>query len=212
MTTTSQPNDGPDEPTRAQAAEASDPLALFHQWLTEATAAEPNDPTSAALATATPAGHPSVRMILLKPTDHHPFAFYTNSHSQKGDELSRNPHAALCLHWKSLRRQVRVEGLIHPLTPEASDRYFHSRSRNSQIAAAISQQSHTLSSREQLKSEFRDFAARHPHEIPRPDHWQGFYIEPQKIEFWLDGPDRLHDRFLFTRTNQSEWRKSLLYP
>jgi pyridoxamine 5'-phosphate oxidase len=211
MTTTSGPN-GSNQAAGANLSQSADPLALFHQWLTEATAAEPNDPTAAALATATPAGHPSVRMILLKPTGHHPFAFYTNSHSQKGHELSQNPHAALCLHWKSLRRQLRVEGLIHPLTPEASDRYFHSRSRNSQIAAAISQQSRTLSSREQLESEFRDFAARHPHEISRPDHWQGFYIEPEKIEFWLDGPDRLHDRFLFTRTNQSEWQKSRLYP
>jgi pyridoxamine 5'-phosphate oxidase len=194
------------------ASEATDPLALFDQWLLAATESEPNDPNAAALATATSAGQPSVRMILLKATGTHRFAFYTNDQSQKGHELSQNPYAALCLHWKSLRRQVRVDGHVHPLGPEASDHYFHSRSRNSQIAAAVSHQSDSLGSREQLEAEFRDLATRYTGEVPRPECWQGFYIDPHKIEFWLDGPDRLHNRFLFTRSGETDWQKSRLYP
>ena len=194
-----------------EAAAALDPLTLFDAWLQLAEQSEPNDPNAAALATATPQGLPSVRMVLIKPTGPQRFAFYTNAQSRKGSELTANPHAALCLHWKSLRRQVRIEGPVSPLDVAQTDRYFHSRSRNSQIAAAISDQSRPLESRQALEERFQQFAATHPSEIPRPPCWQGFYITPETIEFWLDAPHRLHNRFLFTHKN-GLWQKSLLYP
>jgi pyridoxamine 5'-phosphate oxidase len=199
------------DPAAQQASDAEDPLALFDTWLREAGQSEPNDPNAAALATASATGAPSVRMVLIKPTGGRRFCFFTNAESHKGRELAENPRAALCFHWKSLRRQVRVEGSITELNRADVDAYFHSRSRLSQIGAAISDQSRPLQSREILEAAAQAFAAEHPGEIPRPAYWRGYHLHPTQIEFWIDGPDRLHDRFLFTQ-EKDHWQKIRLYP
>jgi pyridoxamine 5'-phosphate oxidase len=193
------------------AEKAADPIALFTIWFELANQSETNDPNAMSLATATPEARPSVRMVLMKHVDDRGFTFYTNVESQKGTELLANPHAALCFHWKSLRRQVRVEGSVEPVSDKDSDEYFHSRSRRSQLGALASQQSRPLESREVLEAKTAELAARYPGEIPRPNHWRGFLIVPRKIEFWQDGPDRLHDRIVFTR-NGAAWSKARLYP
>jgi pyridoxamine 5'-phosphate oxidase len=190
---------------------AEDPLALYDEWLREAEAQEPNDPNAAALATATPTGRPSVRMVLVKPIGERRFCFFTNAESRKGREIAGNPRAALCFHWKSLRRQVRVEGPVLALGDADTDAYFHSRPRGSQIGAAVSDQSRVLASREELEGRARRFEEAHPGEIPRPPYWRGYSIEPEQIEFWVSGLDRLHDRFLFTREGEG-WLKLRLYP
>jgi pyridoxamine 5'-phosphate oxidase len=197
--------------TAFQALEYVDPFALFAQWLKEAEHSEPNDPNAAALATSTPDGMPSVRMVLIKRVDERGFCFFTNAESKKGLQLQGNPRAALCFHWKSLRRQVRVEGQIAAMEPAEIDAYFHSRSRQSQIGAAVSQQSRPLASRAILEAEVRSFAQEHPAEVPRPGYWRGFCVQPQQIEMWMDGPNRLHDRLQFTR-NACQWDRTLLYP
>jgi pyridoxamine 5'-phosphate oxidase len=195
----------------AHEIDSDNPLAVFDLWIREAEEREPNDPNAAALATATPDGFPSVRMVLAKRIRSHRFAFFTNAESRKGAELARNPRAALCFHWKSLRRQVRVEGKVLPLPETDVDRYFHSRSRASQIGAAVSRQSRPLASREELEAQVRAFTETHREMVPRPEYWQGFYIDPIRVEFWMDGAHRLHDRFLFTREG-SRWHKTRLYP
>jgi pyridoxamine 5'-phosphate oxidase len=191
--------------------ESADPIGLFRQWLAEAERSEPNDANAAALATSTPDGHPSVRMVLVKRADERGFCFFTNVESRKGTELHANPSAALCFHWKSLRRQVRVAGRVTAIPSSDVDEYFHSRSRNSQVGAAVSQQSRPLASREELESTFRKFAEDHPGEIPRPTYWRGFCVHPEQIEFWINGANRLHDRFLFTRDGGA-WKTTRLYP
>jgi pyridoxamine 5'-phosphate oxidase len=177
----------------------------------EAERSEPNDPNAAALATATPDGVPSVRMVLVKHAGPDGFWFFTNVESRKGVELSTNPQAALCLHWKSLRRQVRVSGAVSPLTEKQSDEYFHSRSRRSQIGAAVSQQSRPLAARVVLEEAVRDYTEQHPGEIPRPAYWRGFCMQPRQIEFWADGPDRLHDRVVYTSVEDA-WTLTRLWP
>jgi pyridoxamine 5'-phosphate oxidase len=191
--------------------ESRDPIALFKQWLREAESSEPNDANAAALATSTTDGHPSVRMVLVKRVDDRGFCFFTNAQSQKGNQLHSNPRAALCLHWKSLRRQVRVEGPVTELPPADVDAYFKTRSRKSQIGAAVSLQSRPLSSREELQARVHQFAEEHPGKVPRPPHWKGYCVYPEQIEFWLDGENRLHHRFLFVREN-SGWKTTRLYP
>ena len=192
--------------------QADDPILLFKAWMHVAETSEPNDPNAAALATASPEGLPSVRMVLVKNIEQQGFSFYTNAESQKGRELTSNRHAALCLHWKSLRRQVRVAGTIVDLPDEVTDEYFHSRSRRSQIGAAVSQQSRPLESRQILEEQVAGFEQTHKQgEIPRPSFWRGYLLQPTRIEFWIDGPDRLHDRLLFTHTGDT-WTKTLLYP
>ncbi len=188
-----------------------DPLDLFDRWLGEAEQAEPNDPNAAALATATPEGEPSVRMVLVKRVMPDRFCFFTNAESQKGRELEMNRRAALCFHWKSLRRQVRVEGTVHELEAQAVDAYFHSRSRASQIGAAISDQSRILKSRKELEERVRRFSETTAGEVPTPACWRGFRIQPKRIEFWINGADRLHDRFLFTRKGEG-WNQVRLFP
>lgn len=189
-----------------------DPLALFHEWLRIAEGTEPNDPTAAALATANPDGEPSVRMVLVKKFDERGFSFFTNAKSQKGHELADNPKAALCFHWKTQRRQVRVRGDVIELPDNEVDAYFHSRSRKSQMGAAVSRQSHPLQDRSVLEQEVARFAAEHAEgEVPRPSFWRGYTIRPGSIEFWLDGPDRLHDRRVFTAV-EGRWTTELLYP
>jgi pyridoxamine 5'-phosphate oxidase len=191
--------------------EYSDPLPLFSLWLEEAERSEPNDPNAAALATSTADGEPSVRMVLVKRVDRRGFCFFTNAESRKGMQLESNPKAAICFHWKTLRRQVRVEGQVTEMEAADVDAYFHSRSRKSQMGAAVSQQSRPLASREELVEKVRKFAEEHPGEVPRPPYWRGFCVHPQRIEFWTDGPDRLHDRFLFTR-EEGQWKTTRLYP
>ena len=187
------------------------PIERFHEWLRQAEASEPNDPNAAALATSTANGEPSVRMILVKRVDERGFCFFTNSGSQKGRELAENPRAALCFHWKTLRRQVRVTGSVTELDGGEVDAYFYSRSRNSQIGAAVSAQSRPLKSRQELVEKVKAFAELHPGEIPRPPHWRGYCVSAERIEFWMDGPDRLHDRILFIRSGNA-WECTGLYP
>jgi pyridoxamine 5'-phosphate oxidase len=194
-----------------QDIESDDPLELFDTYLQEAWQTEPNDPNAAALATATSNGTPSVRMVLAKQVREHRFCFFTNAESRKGLELAENPRAALCFHWKSIRRQVRVEGSVSELDAQDVDTYFHSRSRASQIGAAVSDQSRILSSREELDERVRTFTQERPGEIPRPSYWRGYCLHPERIEFWFNGPDRLHNRFLFTRDGD-HWRKARLFP
>ena len=191
--------------------EFADPIELFGQWLAEAERSELNDANAAALATSTLDGFPSVRMVLVKRADARGFCFFTNVESEKGNQLQANPRAALCFHWKSLRRQVRVTGGVTMMPAAEVDEYFHSRSRNSQIGAVVSRQSRPLASREELDASFQRFAAEHPGEIPRPAYWRGFCVHPEKIEFWINGENRLHDRFLFTR-DAGGWKIARLYP
>jgi pyridoxamine 5'-phosphate oxidase len=191
--------------------ELSDPIHLFGLWLTEAEGSEPNDANAAALATSTPDGEPSVRMVLVKRADARGFCFFTNGESKKGMQLQVNPKAALCFHWKTLRRQVRVEGPVTEMEATEVNTYFHSRSRSSQIGAAVSEQSRPLGNREELEDRFRRFAQEHPAEVPRPPHWLGFCVHAERIEFWMDGENRLHHRFLFIR-DSSLWKRMRLYP
>jgi pyridoxamine 5'-phosphate oxidase len=190
---------------------AGDPIARFREWLRQAEDSEPNDPNAAALATSTADGEPSVRMILVKRADERGFCFFTNAESEKGSQLAENPRAALCFHWKTLRRQVRVSGTVTELENDEVDAYFHSRSRASQIGAAVSAQSRSLESREELVDKVNAFAEQHPGEIPRPPHWRGYCVFAERIEFWMDGADRLHDRVLFTRDGVG-WSQTRLYP
>ncbi|MGA7316164.1 MAG: pyridoxamine 5'-phosphate oxidase [Silvibacterium sp.] len=191
--------------------DSKDPLELLDSWLKQAQESEPNDPSAAALATSTPNGVPSVRVVLAKRLGEHRFCFFTNAQSKKGIELAENPRAAMCFHWKTLRRQVRLEGKVSELDASDVDEYFHSRSRASQIGAAVSAQSRILGSREELEERVLEFAEQHPGEIPRPAFWKGFHLHAERIEFWLDGANRLHDRFLFT-WDGDRWQKARLYP
>jgi pyridoxamine 5'-phosphate oxidase len=190
---------------------ASDPLALFDSWFAEAQASEPNDANAMALATATADGRPSVRMVLLKGHGPDGFVFYTNAESRKGQEIAANPHAALLFHWKSLRRQVRIEGPLTEVTPTEADAYFHSRPRVSQLGSAASDQSRPLDARQTYLDRVEALAGRFEGEIPRPPHWTGFRLTPEAIEFWLDRPNRLHERRRFTRAG-GRWASTLLYP
>jgi pyridoxamine 5'-phosphate oxidase len=190
-----------------------DPLKLFDQWMAEAEAAEINDPNAAALATATSDGVPSVRMVLVKGVDSRGFRFFTNAGSQKGTELKDNPNAALCLHWKSLRRQVRVAGAVEALAENEVAEYFHTRSRRSQIGAAVSAQSRQLADRTMLEQAVRQFGEQHSGEIPLPAYWRGYLVVPRSLEFWKDGPDRLHDRVVYRRDSvEAAWAQMALYP
>jgi pyridoxamine 5'-phosphate oxidase len=190
---------------------AEDPIELFLEWLRAAEATEPSDPNAMALATVGRDGHPSVRMVLMKGVDERGLAFYTNSESQKGLDLAGTPYAATCFHWKSQRRQVRVAGRVSMLTEADADRYFHSRSRGSQVGAAVSLQSRPLGNREELVEAAREFGKSHPGEIPRPPAWRGYALAPESVEFWQDGADRLHDRMVYRRVNGG-WERTRLYP
>lgn len=199
--------------TRSDFTEESDPFSLFRAWLEEAEADEINDPNAMALATVDADGMPDVRMVLLKGLDAHGFVFYTNYESAKGREILGNMKAALCFHWKSLRRQVRVRGAVETVTDEEADAYFQSRPRNSRIGAWASKQSRPLESRFALEKAVAEYTARHLiGEIPRPPYWSGFRIIPESIEFWHDRAFRLHDRVVFQRGDKDSWLKTRLYP
>lgn len=191
---------------------SDDPLAMFHALLEEATRREPNDPTAMTVATATADGVPSARMVLLKEADARGFVFYTNTQSRKGDELESNPRAALVFHWKSMRRQVRVEGTVERVTDAEADAYFASRARGSQVGAWASEQSRPMEGRFDLEKRVARFAARFGvGSVPRPPHWTGYRVVPSAYEFWTDKPFRLHERIRFDRAGD-EWAVSRLYP
>ena len=190
----------------------TDPLALFDEWFALAREKEPNDPDAMALATATPDGAPSVRMVLLKGFGSDGFVFYTNMDSRKGAEIAANPRAALLFHWKSLRRQVRVEGPVEPVGDAEADAYFATRSRDSQLGAWASYQSRPLDARSTFEKRYEDMRRRFEgQDVPRPARWGGFRVKPEVIEFWDDRPHRLHERRVFTAAVDG-WKEGLLYP
>jgi len=195
-----------------QIEQAPDPLALFDDWFESAKRSELNDPNAMALATATPGGLPSVRIVLMKRRDTRGFSFFTNRDSRKGHELQHNTHVALCFHWKSRQRQVRIEGTIAELPPGEVDAYFRQRHRMSQIGAWASQQSRPLASREELIALTREYEAKFDGEVPRPPYWTGFVVKPATLEFWQECEYRLHDRFTFTSNPDGTWTKQRLYP
>ncbi len=191
----------------------SDPFALFEDWLAEASATEPNDPNAMALATATPGAAPSVRMVLLKGHGPDGFTFYTNANSRKGQEIVANGQAALLFHWKSLRRQIRIEGSLAEVDAAQADAYFASRSRDSQLGAVASEQSAPLAERGDFLARYAGAEAEFGEDaVQRPPHWTGFTLTPRAIEFWCDRPHRLHDRRRFTRRVDGAWTSTLLYP
>ena len=192
---------------------ASEPIALFSDWLAEARQTEVNDPTAVAVATVDPDGMPNVRMVLMKEFDHRGFVFYTNFESAKGEEILATPKAAMCFHWKSLRRQVRLRGPVEVVSEAEADEYYASRPLGSRIGAWASKQSRPLESRHALEMAVAKFTAKYAvGGVPRPKYWSGFRIKPVSIEFWHDRPYRLHDRIVFERDAAGKWTKTRLYP
>lgn len=200
--------------TTGDFTEENEPFTLFGAWLKEAQETEINDPNAVALATVDPDGLPNVRMVLLKDFDADGFVFYTNFESQKGREILATHKAAMCFHWKSLRRQVRLRGTVEIVSDAEADAYYQSRARGSRIGAWASKQSRPLESRFALEKAVAEFTARHPiGEIKRPSYWSGFRIRPVSIEFWKDGAFRLHDRIEFRRPETAgDWSKVRMYP
>ena len=196
----------------ADFTQARDPLALFDTWLGEAVKTEPNDPNAMSLATVNGEGRPNVRIVLLKGHDERGFVFYTNFEGVKGTELLARPVAALCFHWKTRRRQVRLRGSIEIVADGEADTYYRSRPLGSRIGAWASQQSRPLGSRDELIAAVHEAEQRLGDDPDRPAHWGGFRLVPDEIEFWQDGEFRLHDRVRFTRKNGGEWRSARLYP
>ena len=190
------------------------PYDLFKDWLSLAEKSEPNDPNAMCLATATEDGKPSARMVLLKGLDEHGFVFYTNKGSYKGQQLKENAQAALCFHWKSLRKQVRIEGRVEEISAEEVDSYYASRARGSRIGAWASKQSQHLGSYNELKEfvETYEKEFEEKEDIPRPPYWTGFRVKPNHFEFWIDGNYRLHQRHIYKKDGIGGWTKGMLYP
>ena len=191
-----------------------DPIELFKVWMDEAKKSEPNDPNALSLATSNKNNIPSVRMVLLKEFNQNGFVFYTNLNSQKGNELKENPNAAMCFHWKSLLRQIRISGTLNQVNNKVADDYYNSRAYESRIGAWASKQSSILKNREELFNNIESFKKKYKDtdNVPRPDHWSGWNLKPTSIEFWLDGDNRIHERLKYTLSEKNTWTKSLLSP
>ena len=191
-----------------------DPIKLFEIWMEKAKQTEPNDPNAVALATSSKNNVPSVRMVLLKGFNKDGFVFYTNLNSRKGNELKENPNASMCFHWKSLLRQVRITGTVSLVSDDVADAYYSSRAYECRIGAWSSNQSQELKNRDELINSIKAYKNKYSDEIkvPRPKHWSGWNLNPQNIEFWLDGENRIHERLLYTKSQNGLWNKSLLSP
>ena len=192
----------------------NDPIELFRAWMEEAKKTEPNDPNALALATSDKDNSPSVRMVLLKDFSKDGFTFYTNLNSQKGNELKSNPKAAMCFHWKSLLRQIRITGQIKKVSDKVADEYYNTRGYESRIGAWASKQSTILKNRDELLKSIEVFKQKYNDQskVPRPDHWSGWNLIPSNIEFWLDGDNRIHERLRYSKDETGSWVKSLLSP
>ena len=192
----------------------NDPFELFKIWMEDAKRTEPNDPNALALATASKEGIPSVRMVLLKEFNEDGFKFYTNLQSEKSHDIKNNPNAAMCFHWKSLLRQVRIIGPVNQVSNKIADKYFKSRGYESRIGAWASKQSSDLNSRKELIESIESFKKKFNDKnlVPRPDHWSGWNLSPVSIEFWLDGENRIHERLKYFKDKKNKWIKSLLSP
>ena len=190
-----------------------DPIELFKLWMDDAKKSEPNDPNAVSLATSNN-NFPSVRMVLLKDFSQNGFIFYTNLNSQKGNDLKNNPKAAMCFHWKSLLRQIRINGLVQRVSDKVADKYYNTRGYESRIGAWASKQSSVLRNRDELLNSIKEFKKKYndKNEVPRPDHWSGWNLVPTSIEFWLDGDSRIHERLKYTKDETGNWSKSLLSP
>ena len=191
-----------------------DPIELFKVWMDEAKKSEPNDPNALSLATSNKNNIPSVRMVLLKEFNQKGFVFYTNLNSQKGNELKENPNAAMCFHWKSLLRQIRISGTITQVEDSVADQYYNSRGYDSRIGAWASKQSKELKNRNELANSIKEFKQKFDdkNNVPRPNHWSGWNLSPIRIEFWLDGDSRIHERLNYTIDKSGNWIRSLLSP
>ena len=191
-----------------------DPIQLFKVWMDEAKKSEPNDSNALSLATSNKENYPSVRIVLLKGYGQNGFIFYTNLNSQKGKELKENPNVAMCFHWKSLLRQIRIKGIVTKVNDEVADQYYNTRSYESRIGAWASKQSQELSNRDELINSIKDYKQKYNDEnnVPRPNHWSGWNLSPSSIEFWLDGDSRIHERLKYTMDKSGNWIKSLLSP
>ena len=191
-----------------------DPIDLFEVWMNEAKKTEPNDPNAVALGTSDQNNFPSIRMVLLKGFNKDGFIFYTNLNSQKGNELKNNPKAAMCFHWKSLLRQIRINGVVQKVSDEVADEYYNTRGYDSRIGAWASKQSMILSNRDELLSSIEKYKKKYnnKNEVPRPDYWSGWSLIPTSIEFWLDGDSRIHERLKYTKNDLGDWTRSLLSP
>ena len=191
-----------------------DPIELFKVWMDEAKKSEPNDHNALSLATSSGNNLPSVRMVLLKEFNQNGFVFYTNLNSQKGNELKENPNAAMCFHWKSLLRQIRISGTTTQVEDRVADKYYNSRGYDSRIGAWASKQSKELKNRDELENSIKKFKQKFNdiNNVPRPSHWSGWNLSPTRIEFWLDGDSRIHERLNYTIDKNENWIKSLLSP
>tara|TARA_Y100001958_G_C21092355_1_gene445045 strand:+ start:31 stop:657 length:627 start_codon:yes stop_codon:yes gene_type:complete len=192
----------------------NEPFELFEKWFDEAQKKEINDPNALALATCSKNGVPSVRMVLLKGFSKDGFVFYTNLKSQKGNEIKENPNVSMCFHWKSLLRQIRINGKVTKVSNQTADEYYNTRAYESRIGAWASKQSSTLNNREDLLDAIKSYKKKFKDEnkVPRPDHWSGWRLKPESVEFWLDGDNRIHERLKYLLNSKGIWEKILLSP